>query len=247
MTNKTLILFRKLYSKHPNILSFWFLFFLIYFPIASFLFTSLALMLFIFWPFQHYQIDFPDVSSESLVVISHGLKDSNRSWAQVLKQKIQAQGQGIDVIALDWSPYSDNAFTCAVNGRRIGNRLAELASRNAHLTEVRLVGHSCGAFINYGFCETLKSLKKEVIIATVYLDPVSVYGGIMWNYGINNFGKCADTSMTFFDTEDSVPGSNRAPVNSNGLDVTELKEKINYSGHPHQWPIYYYINSLDAF
>ncbi|WP_440876509.1 hypothetical protein [Thalassotalea sp. PLHSN55] len=238
---RTLFIYgRKFYQRHPNAITFWLLFFALYFPIVSFLAVSLVLFLYIFWPFQSYSIEVPKITSEQVIVISHGLKDSDQTWAQALKTSLETEHPNKQVITINWSNYADNAFTCAVNGRRIGNKLAKQMASHVTLKKITAIGHSCGAFVNYGVCETSKAYAPNVLVETIYLDPVSIYGGLFWNYGLNHFGGCADKSTTYYDTEDNVPGSGRAPVNSDGVDVTKFKKDYDYQGSAHHWPIYYY-------
>lgn len=245
MNNKDNI-WQSIYKKHSNALVFWLLFFAFYLPIGSFFLASAALLLYVFWPLQSYIVEVPQTTSKNIVVISHGLKDSNQTWATKLKGAIEHNSPDSNVVAIDWSPYAGNAFTCAVNGRRIGNQIAETLIDSDSLANVKVVGHSCGAFVNFGICEGLKAHKPRIEVESVFLDPVSVYGGIRWNFGLNNFGSCADKSMTIFDTEDNVPGSNQAPKYSKGIDVTDLKQQYDYSGTAHQWPIYYYIQQVKS-
>ncbi|WP_286272199.1 hypothetical protein [Thalassotalea hakodatensis] len=222
------------------------MFFAFYLPLLSFVLVTLVLLVYIFWPFTHYNIPFPEVSNSahqphSVTVISHGLKDSNRGWAKQLESHLKQHDKHELIVNIDWEDYADNALTCSVNGRRIGTKIAEKLTQIDQLTSVKVIGHSCGGFINLGLCEGLKSANEQVKVKSVYLAPVSVYGGIFWNYGTQNFGRCADESITYYDREDKVPGSNKVPVYSEGVDITQLKESFGYQGPSHQWPIYYFL------
>ncbi len=232
----------KPYLKHPNAVVFWLLFLALYFPIVSFLLVSIGLLGFIFWPFQSYDVNVKNTPSQSVTVISHGLKDDNRSWVTTLEKQLLEKDNTTSVIGVDWSRFADNALTCSVNGRRIGNNIAHLLLSNPNLKNIKLIGHSCGAFVNYGICEVITQSNTNITIKSIYLDPVSIYGGLFWDFGINKFGSCADQSITYFDTDDNVPGSNRAPIHSFGVDVTNYKRQFKFEGSPHQWPIYYYIS-----
>lgn len=229
------------YEKHPNAFVFWLLFFAIYLPLFPFLFLSLFLTVFIFWPFQYYDVPIDPVIQQDVIVIAHGLKDSDKTWAAELKEILSNKEQPTQILAIDWSEYAQNAFTCAVNGRRVGQSIAKRLIDSGHLNSVTVIGHSCGAFVSYGICETVKNQRLDVSINSIYLAPVSIYGGIFWNFGYEYFGDCADDSFTYYDTEDRVPGSNVAPIHSQGIDVTPFKELYDYQGSPHLWPIYYYM------
>lgn len=231
----------RFYLRHPNALVFWFLFFALYFPIVSFLLVSLSIVIIIFWPFQSYDVQLPVIDSEKVTIISHGLKDDNKTWAKELKTVLHNREPNTKVLAIDWGASANNAFTCAVNGRRIGHQIANELLDNDAVSSVRLIGHSCGAFVNYGICEGIRERNTSINVEAVYLDPVAVYGGIFWNFGYQYFGDCADKSTTYFDTEDNVPGSNKAPIHSQGVDVTAYKTQYGYQGKAHLWPIFYYL------
>ena len=221
------------------------MFFAFYLPIGSFLLASTVLLVYIFWPFSVYSVALPSTQQAQVFVIAHGLKDNDKTWSQQLKSKLKSKHPSADVISIDWSTYADNAFTCAVNGRRIGHEIAHSLVANQALAGVQVIGHSCGGFVNLGICEQVKAHNDDIEVTSVYLDPVSVYGGIFWNFGTEHFGECSDNSVTYFDTQDQVPGSNRSPVHSKGMDITNLKQEYSYQGTPHHWPIYYYIHQLN--
>jgi len=210
-------------------------------PIGLFVLVSSVLFIYIFWPLNYESVkyDLP-IHSQKLFVISHGLKDTPNSWARPLAIKLNKQFPDSKAIVVDWSEYATDAFNCSVSAKRIGKRIGEsIASLNG-LHTVHLIGHSCGAFINLGACEAIKNDKNDLKIQTTYLDPVSVYGGMFWRYGVDRFGRCGDFSDTYIDTEDNVPGSNKALPNSYTFDVTPLRTQMKEDIHPHLWPIAFY-------
>ena len=91
-----------------------------------------------------------------------------------------------------------------------------------------------------GICEAVKSDRKDVLIQTTFLDPVSVYGGIFWNYGVEKFGSCSDFGDSYIDTGDPVPGSNDLIPHTITFDVTGARKKSGFKGLPHVWPVVYY-------
>jgi hypothetical protein len=88
-----------------------------------------------------------------------------------------------------------------------------------------------------------QSINTSIKVQTTYLDPVSVYGGIFWNYGLDNFGRCANFSDSYIDTQDSIPGSNQVLPHSVTFDVTNIRLAAGYKIPPHVWPTKYYIES----
>jgi len=222
-------------------------------PIISFMLVSLALIIFMHWPRDYKGVgDFSfNPSVEYVSISAHGLKDSPNSWGKKL-QSAFIEGRHITLdnkvseqhVSLDWRPYSDNAFLCSVAGKKIGHELGKELSTLSQLKRLHLIGHSCGAFVVLGLCETIKKLKPSVNVQSTYLDPVSVYSGILWDYGINHFGRCANVSDAYIDTHDTVPGSNQALPYAYTFDVTQqrLEQSINYT--PHTWPTFFYINAV---
>lgn len=206
----------------------------------------MAILSYIFWPFKSLDITLPKLQqTKQIAVVSHGVNDNTNTWAKELSASIQSISPGSQVIPLDWHQHSQQVFTCAVNGKRIGHSLANTLAEIPELKDVTLIGHSCGAFVNLGICEQLKAVAPNIKVTTIYLDPVSVYGGIFWDYGLEAFGSCADVSYNYFDSDDGVPGSNEPLKYPQNFDVTKLKEQQGYSGTPHLWPVYYYLNLVN--
>lgn len=127
-------------------------------------------------------------------------------------------------------------------GIEIGKRLATLTSLKA----IHAIGHSCGAFVTLGICEGAKSVNPQLIVQTTYLDPVSVYSGIFWDYGIDHFGTCGDFSDSYIDTRDTVPGSNQALPHVFTFDVTLQQTEKDAQYPPHAWPTRFYLNAYEA-
>jgi hypothetical protein len=146
-------------------------------------------------------------------------------------------------VSIDWQNFSDNVFICSTAGKQLGFEIGNRIAKQANIKGVHVIGHSCGAFVAFGICQGVKSGKTDIIVQTTYLDPVSVYGGIFWDYGLDNFGTCANFSDSYIDTEDSVPGSNQALQHSITFNITELKHERGYKIPPHVWPTKYYIES----
>jgi hypothetical protein len=191
-----------------------------------------------------------DPEVEYLTLSAHGVKDTPASWSDEL-QRAYSQIQQMPFsdlhkqhISFGWQPYSDNVLNCSVDGKKIGFQLGEQLARLPKLKGVHLLGHSCGSFVILGVCEALKERNESLSVQTTYLDPVSVYSGIFWDYGIKYFGSCANFSDAYIDTHDTVPGSNRALRNAYTFDVTQtrVKNKLDYA--PHAWPTMFYINAL---
>jgi len=238
-----------LYRKHSLIRWAWWLAVVI--PGVPFVIISVGLIVYMHWP-RGYQevINFTlQDKTQYLTLSAHGVKDTPSSWSDHLQETMskvtlpQLNGLQQEHISLSWQPYSNNPLTCSVAGKKIGAKLGKTINKLPNILAVHLIGHSCGAFVIYGLCQELKSINKSIHIQTTYLDPVSIYSGIFWQYGINNFGSCADFSDSYIDTEDTVPGSNQVIKNSFTFDVTEIRKEKKYTYAPHNWPPHFYVGA----
>ena len=231
-------------NKYLNILLWIF----IIIPGVPFILGSLAFLVYAHWPRNFSDLTEITIKNnvEYVTISAHGVKDDSNSWSDELQALMSAspyqQLENIHQknISLDWRPYSDNVFICSVAGKNIGYEIGREIAKNHSVKGIHTIGHSCGAFVTLGICEGAKSIRSNIKIQTTYLDPVSVYSGIFWKYGINTFGTCADFSDTYIDTEDTVTGSNQVLPYSYTTDVTKIRidEKLQYP--PHVWPTIFY-------
>ena len=215
---------------------------LITLPLTTFLVALVCLLVFIFWPSPFKQFDSTPYTTEAntVTITAHGMKDSIDGWSGSLTQALAIQHPATYAVAVDWHRWATNPLRCAVNGKRIGERVGLHLAANPHLKRAHLIGHSCGAFVIYGACKKLKQIRPDILVQTTYLDPVSIYGPLM-DYGIEHFGRCADYSDAFIDHEDSVHGSNAMLPNTHTYDVTALRPN---GVRPHVWPPLYYSRLL---
>lgn len=238
------------YRKYWMVRCLWWL--VIVIPGAVFILVSLVFLVTMHWPKDYLGVVniTLDPEVEYLTLSAHGVKDTPASWSDELQYRYsQLQQKSLSElhkqhISFGWQPYSDNVFNCSVDGKKLGFQLGERLVQLPKLKGVHLVGHSCGSFVILGVCEALKQKKPSLNIQTTYLDPVSVYSGISWDYGINYFGSCANFSDAYIDTHDTVPGSNQALKNAYTFDVTQIRVNNNLDYPPHAWPTMFYINAL---
>lgn len=204
-------------------------------PTLLFILGTLAAAAYMFWPRDistATHIDIPETNQ--ITIISHGLRDKAAGWPAEMASKQQ------NTLAVGWSGLAEDPFTCSVNARRIGNALGQRLAAQSALRSLHLIAHSCGSFISYGICETLKEQRPQVIIHSTYLDPVSVYGGFFWDFGVDHFGDCADYADAYIDTADTVPGSNVPLPNTHTFDISALRLQQEPQIHPHIWPRLFY-------
>ncbi len=244
---RSTVLNKRLYN---HTLKFWLLMLLVL-PAIPPMGATVGLLIFSYFPWPvTFNVEVPEVAShkEELIVLVHGKDDTAASWAlpfaKRLEQRVVSQTQ--QLYAVDWSGYSDNLFRCSNNGRRIGWQLGEALAQHDSLKRVHLIGHSAGAFVVFGLCESLKQHNSSLIVQATYLDPLGIYSGVDWNYGPRNFGSCADISDAYIDVDDGVPGSNVPLDHAHTFDVTALKAAGGevYAGSAHRWPVDYYQGAV---
>jgi len=211
-------------------------------PGAVFALGSAGFLAYIFWPqgFSDMSMPVPDPAARHIIVLSHGVRDTRKTWSDPLKDILEKENETTQVISLDWTPYANSTFRCSVDGRRIGFEIGKRLAAGSRLKSVHLIGHSCGSFVVHGICEGIKDRREDISVQNTFLDPVSVLGGIFWDYGIDHFGACGDFSEAYIDTGDTIPGSNQLLPHTHTFDVTEVREKTGFSGLPHVWPTVYY-------
>ncbi len=218
-------------------------------PLVSFVLANIVFLSYMYW-FQNFDdMQFPVINEEAehVIILSHGLGDTTESWTSPLKLLFEEKEEpGVQVVSLDWNPYSKNTFRCSIDGMRIGAKVAEQINTMKSLKTLHLIGHSCGSFVVLGLCEAMKESRPDIRIQTTYLDPVAIYGGLFWNYGVDHFGGCGDFSDAYIDIEDGVPGSNQSLTNAHTFNVTDVRKASQYKKNPHVWPTVYYQQLVEA-
>lgn len=220
---------------------------LVVYPGIPFVIGTIGIIGYANWPRDFKAFDLPNIATttEQVVFIVHGKDDDAKTWVLEMQEIYRGKGgASTQVFALDWTPYSDNFLRCSIDGRRIGRRLGEQLATLTKVKNVHLIGHSAGAFVVYGLCEGTKRVNESIQIQTTYLDPLGIYGGLGWDYGLNHFGGCADFSEAYIDIESGVPGSNEPLIKAHTFDVTGLRSAHSFAGSPHIWPVHYYMSVL---
>ncbi|WP_233267385.1 hypothetical protein [Paraglaciecola sp. L3A3] len=224
---------------------------LVVLPGIPFVVISLAISIYVYWPRDFSSVtEFPLVKNVEYITLSaHGVNDTTASWSDELQQLMATSpySQLANVVqqnhSIDWQKFSSNVFMCSVAGKKIGIEMGKHLATMPSLKAIHAIGHSCGSFITLGICEGAKSVNPQLMVQTTYLDPVSVYSGVFWNYGIEHFGSCGDFSDNYIDTRDTVPGSNQALANSYTFDVTQQQTTKDADVPPHAWPTRYYLQA----
>lgn len=229
-------------------LFFWWLVLL---PSIPFVLASLGITIYVYWPrdfssVSHFSVE---EGTEYITLSAHGVNDTPSSWSDELQLLMataphpQLDNAVQQNYSIDWQNYSSNVFICSVTGKKIGIEIGKRLATQPNLKAVHAIGHSCGAFVTLGICEGAKSVNPQIMVQTTYLDPVSVYSGIFWNYGIDHFGSCGDFSDNYIDTRDTIPGSNQALQHVYTFDVTQQQTEKDAQYPPHAWPTRFYLNA----
>lgn len=215
---------------------------LIILPAILFVVGTIGMLLFIYLPSDiqdNYELP-PLGKNSHLIVIAHGMKDSPESWGYSLKNQLENNSDQSAIAVIDWSGSAKNPLTCSVNATRIGGQIASQLSGFNGLKSVHLIGHSCGSFLIQGVCDALTQTRPEIKMQNTFLAPVSIYGGVHWDYGLANFGNCGDFNEVYVDSGDKGPGQYQWWPRSFTFDVTDVRVQSDYRGSPHLWPITYY-------
>lgn len=230
----------------PKAIKFLFWFFILI-PTLCFVVATIAYFSYLFWPHDISSATSFPINSQAthLTISAHGVKDSPENWSDNLLEPILLRSpMQSQYISLDWRPFSDNPLMCSVNAEKIGQAIAVRIANETQVKSIHAIGHSCGSFVIYSLCQSIKKSHPSIKIQSTYLDPVSIYAGVFWDYGVKHFGDCADFSDAYIDTGDSVPGSNSALKNAVTFDVTQARIEAKSDEPPHNWPPQFYIKSL---
>ncbi len=229
-----------------SVLSKLFLWLMVY-PAIPFVAISIGMVVYANWPhsFKNFELPAVETNTEYVVFIVHGKDDNANTWAVELQQAYQRLANAAtQVFTLDWTPYSDNWLRCSVDGRAIGRSLGKQLATKTTIKQLHVIGHSAGAFVAYGLCEGAKQEDRSMRVQSTYLDPLSVYGAVAWDFGFEYFGGCADFSEAYIDIDSGVPGSQEPLLSTHTFDVTAARSAHGFMQSPHIWPIFYYKASL---
>lgn len=218
---------------------------LVFLPGGLFAAGSLFLLAYANLPLPlEYKVRLGPINDEAreVIVLVHGKGDNPSSWADDFARRLRRNilGEHQQVVTVDWEEYSRDIFRSTLHGRRIGKELGRKLGSSRHIERLHLIGHSAGSFVVYGICEAVKKMNPAIYVQSTYLDPVTVYRAVDWEYGTRHFGQCADVSDAYIDRDDEVPGSNSPLPNAHTFDITGLKAAAGFTGLPHLWPIAFY-------
>jgi hypothetical protein len=186
-----------------------------------------------------------------LLFIVHGSGNTAADWPADLVAKVKTaltQAGQWDIVAYDWSTYSEDKLSAANAGIEIGTYIGNtLSSSPYHYERIQFVAHSVGSFVIQAACEAYRSqTSHDTRIHLTFLDPFGGRGLFDWSYGRKHFGAGADFAEAYINTSDPAPSTNDPLQNAHNFDVTG-KAPVTLTGSDlHWWPVYFYIESVTS-
>ena len=184
----------------------------------------------------------PDATG--LILLIHGSGDSANDWPSELATQLEDSMKNAalwDVVAYDWADDAENRLRAAAVGLRQGEALGDFLSSERNYEALQVIAHSVGGHVSHGISLTW----QEGILQQTFLDPFGGRGLLRWGYGHRRFGETATFAETYFNADDGVPSTERAPRHTHGFDVTDTRDRL-YEEDPHWWPIDWYRGSRDS-
>jgi hypothetical protein len=186
-----------------------------------------------------------------LLFIVHGSGNTAADWPADLVAKVKTaltQAGQWDIVAYDWSTYSEDKLSAANAGIEIGTYIGNtLSSSPYHYERIQFVAHSVGSFVIQAACEAYRSqASRDTRIHLTFLDPFGGRGLLDWSYGRKHFGAGADFAEAYINTSDPAPSTNDPLQNAHNFDVTGKAPATLTGSDLHWWPVYFYIESVTA-
>ncbi|GMH59568.1 hypothetical protein TL16_g02858 [Triparma laevis f. inornata] len=178
-------------------------------------------------------------SSKLTTIVFHGAGGED-SFTNELMQRLKKDNQDYNHI-YNWSNYSTNLFKAAFNAQAIGSHVASEILKS-EVDNIHIIGISVGSFAADSCCKRIKSLGENKNVQLTLLDPFTQRGVFGVGWGVREFGKSADYSQQFFNTDDPVPSTNEPLQNCAVFDVTQAKERQGEDKDifGHDWPLVYF-------
>ncbi len=186
-----------------------------------------------------------------LLLAVHGSGDTAQDWpADVIAaaaDRLQGYGDVWDLVAYDWSAYSEDRSRASQNGLAVGDAVGRLLASDDYDYEIiHLIGHSVGSFVIHGICRSyVANASEPARLHLTFLDPFTGNGFFDWTYGRRNFGMHADFTEAYINTDDPVPSTNVYLPNAYNVDLTDSPMKNLSGSAAHWWPVIFYALSIE--
>jgi len=182
-------------------------------------------------------------------LVFHGAGGQDKYTDELMRQIKSIgykKGRNFYGAMIDWSKDSQNTLQASFNGQNLGKEIAEkLLSKARNIQKLHLIGISVGSFVADACTMHIKlnSNRSDIYIQLTTLDPFAQRGVLGIGYGNRYFGKYADYSQQYLNTDDPVPSTNKPLLQSACIDVTSLRPEGIFG---HDWPLVYYSRSPEC-
>jgi hypothetical protein len=190
-----------------------------------------------------------DADTRYVVILVHGSHGSNEPAFIEMEQRFNegiGAEPGVAIIRLIWAPH-DTRSRSYVHGRRIGAALGRELATLPELRDIRLIGHSAGAYFMDPICASYREnavTEKPAYIEMTFLDGIGIRGGWDYNWGYRNHGSCADFARSIYNADDRAPGHNQPYDHAANIDVTQSPGKQRFDRPGHYYPLQYFLDHL---
>ena len=182
-------------------------------------------------------------SQKHATIVFHGSGGQDQ-YTDALMQRLRKNNPSQYSEIVEWSKYSTNIFQASYNGEKIGRLAVKqlLADANArNIKTIHVIGISVGSFCADAAVRELKvglgGEQGQPFVQLTLLDPFTQRGIFGVGYGNKVFGKSADFTQQFLNTDDPVPSTNAPLKNAVCYDITNLRPADIFG---HDWPVAYY-------
>lgn len=153
-----------------------------------------------------------------------------------------------DVMRVEWHDLSLDRLRASRRGYELGYAIGEVLARETSYEMVHLVAHSAGAHVIQGVADAYadSGTARRPLLHMTFLDPFVGRSVVQLFWGVRRLGRNADMVENFVTRDDNVPFTNsflrRATVNV-ALDESVPDVDDPPSGHFHNWPATWYLQS----
>lgn len=181
-----------------------------------------------------------------VTLVFHGAGGQDQYTDALMKRFHEKDNRETYSAIVDWSAFSSNVLQASFSGQEVG-RLAmrQLVKEATNLESIHIIGISVGAFGADAACEEARrgQTPQTPYLQLTLLDPFTQRGIVDAGYGGRSFGRNADYTQQFLNTDDPVPSTNAPLPSIVCYDITELRPDSIPFGH--DWPVAYYARKAD--
>lgn len=198
---------------------------------------------------DNIDIVLPSFTDETtqLTLLFHGSRDhTNPMWSDI-QDALITRAFDAQVVFYDWSQGANNRVRAGSNARALGETLGAFLGQHPSLTELTLIAHSAGAAVLEPLCRAARNTAARPLkVRMVFLDPYAGHGFLDRGFGVRTYGQCADFAVSYLNTSDAAPTTNRPLENAYNIDVTSAPGHQKALRGGHYWPLDYFLSQVRA-